>query len=83
MDIKDREIWFPARRWGWGWGLPIAWQGWLVYATYGGLLVAGKSCPFLRVHPIVYACYALALTASLMFVCWLKGEKTSWRWGGK
>jgi hypothetical protein len=38
------EYWFPAKRYGWGWGLPTAWQGWLVFVGYILLLVVGASC---------------------------------------
>jgi hypothetical protein len=26
-----RKIWFPAKRYGWGWGLPCCWQGWVFF----------------------------------------------------
>jgi hypothetical protein len=42
MDTK--RYWFPVRpaRDGWGWGLPIAWQGWLVYLIFFVLLIGGS-----------------------------------------
>ena len=36
------EIWFPAKRYGWGWGFPCAWQGWAVLIAYVGLIVLGS-----------------------------------------
>jgi hypothetical protein len=27
------RYWFPAKRYGWGWGLPVTWQGWAVLAA--------------------------------------------------
>jgi hypothetical protein len=38
----ERKYWFPAKRYGWGWGIPCTWQGWLVMAGFVGLLVAGS-----------------------------------------
>jgi hypothetical protein len=35
----DGRYWFPAKRYGWGWGLPVTWQGWLV--AFIALTVAG------------------------------------------
>jgi len=32
--VPEKRVWFPAKRYGWGWGLPCAWQGWLVLAAY-------------------------------------------------
>ncbi len=34
-------FWFPAKRYGWGWGLPVAWQGWLVLIAFCWLVAAG------------------------------------------
>ncbi len=31
--MSDRPaFWFPVKRYGWGWGLPVRWQGWVVFA---------------------------------------------------
>lgn len=38
---NDDEYGFPAKRYGWGWGLPVAWQGWLVIALYALLAIVG------------------------------------------
>ena len=37
----EAEYWFPAKRYGWGWGLPIAWQGWVVLAVFFALVLTG------------------------------------------
>jgi large subunit ribosomal protein L4 len=41
MSAQPR-YWFPVKRYGWGWGLPTAWQGWAVLAVFAGLMVAGS-----------------------------------------
>ena len=28
---EDKEIWFPAKKYGNGWGLPITWQRWIAF----------------------------------------------------
>jgi hypothetical protein len=33
MDTNEKTVWFIAKRYGWGWGLPCAWQGWVVFAV--------------------------------------------------
>jgi hypothetical protein len=38
---NERKYWFAAKRYGWGWGIPSSWQGWLVLAAFGALLVVG------------------------------------------
>ena len=75
--------WFPAKRYGWGWGLPTAWQGWLIMACYVGLLALGFALfpPVSRIA--AFLAYVVALTALLFAICWVKGEPPRWRWGGK
>ena len=40
---QDPEYWFPAKRYGWGWGLPATWQGWTVLAAFLILVAGGKA----------------------------------------
>jgi len=28
-----KDFWFPAKRFGWGWGPPTKWRGWAVLAA--------------------------------------------------
>lgn len=80
---EPRKYWFPAKRYGWGWGLPSTWQGWAVLLVYFALVLGG--IPVL--HPtrgaLVYLAYVLLLTAALIVICWLTGERPRWRWGGR
>ena len=73
--------WFPAKRYGWGWGLPVRWQGWVTLLAYVALLcvVAVEFRPAL--HPLMFALLVALLTLALVAVCWLKGEPPRWRWG--
>jgi (2Fe-2S) ferredoxin len=76
-----KKIWFPAKTFGWGWGPPVCWQGWVVLLIYILLLTAtGFLVP---PHKTLsgYLTGVYTLTAILIFICWLKGEKLHWRWG--
>ena len=77
------KYWFRAKRYGWGWGLPSTWQGWIVLLGYLALVVGG--IPFVQVSKgsIVYLAYVAVLTAGLIVICWLTGEPPRWRWGGR
>ncbi|MBV9863296.1 MAG: hypothetical protein JO267_14245 [Alphaproteobacteria bacterium] len=75
------KYWFPAKRYGWGWGLPVAWQGWLVLVAYIGLVVAGTRFFPPRTALPEYLGYVTALSVVLIGVGWLKGERPRWRWG--
>jgi hypothetical protein len=77
---KTPGIWFPAKRYGWGWGPPVAWQGWVVLAVWIALLFAGLLW-FAPMSPMVHTLHALGMGALLIVVCWAKGERPRWRWG--
>ena len=75
----DHAYWFPAKRVGWGWGLPRRWEGWAVIAAY--LAVVGVLVRFFppETQPLWFG-FGLALaTGVLILVCWLKGEPPRWR----
>src|SRR4051794_9763295 len=86
-SIADHEpqgpppYWFRAKRYGYGWGLPSAWQGSVVFASY---LVVVLGPLALRSGPGLVACIvALVLaTPMLVWVGYRKGEPAHWRWGG-
>ncbi|MBL9148878.1 MAG: hypothetical protein JNM94_09320 [Phycisphaerae bacterium] len=76
-----KRYWFAAKRYGWGWGLPCAWQGWVVLLGYVALLVAGVPFVSTGVDVILYLTYVLVLSAILVAICWKTGEPARWRWG--
>jgi hypothetical protein len=78
---SEGRYWFPAKRYGWGWGLPCAWQGWLVLAAFLALLVAGPILFPPRTALVFFLVYVVLVGALLLGVCWLKGEPPRWRWG--
>lgn len=80
MD-RSAHYWFPAKRYGWGWGLPSRWQGWAVYAGYVAALVALWRLLPPRDEPVLHAAIVVVLSLVLVGVCWLKGEPPRWRWG--
>lgn len=80
---EQKRYWFPAKRYGWGWGAPTAWQGWVVLLAYLALMVAaGLYWQGRGAAPAHLACVAL-LTAVLIAICWRTGEPPRWRWGDK
>jgi len=73
--------WFPAKRYGWGWGLPTVWQGWAVMAVFAMLLLGGAVALLPNRGPVAFIVYSTVLSIALVGVCWLKGEQPRWRWG--
>lgn len=78
---ESSKYWFPTKRYGWGWGLPSAWQGWVVFVGFVALLFAGVRLlpPTRVVWPFVT--YTLVLVGGLLAICVAKGEPPRWRWG--
>jgi hypothetical protein len=80
MNAKPR-YWFPAKTYGWGWGIPCAWQGWAVLVVYFGIVATGSFLFKDRPGPLSAAIAGASLL--LVGICWLKGEPPRWRWGRK
>ena len=80
-DRDTQNYWFPAKCFGWGWGLPCSWQGWLVFLgfiliCYLRELLAGGSTGGAVLIVILAA-------MGLLAIAYWKGEPPRWRWGGK
>lgn len=79
----ERSYWFPAKRYGWGWGLPNTWHGWVVLVVYAASLLVGAALIDYRANTGSYVLFAVIASLVLTGVCWLKGEPPRWRWGGE
>lgn len=79
---NDQKYWFPAKRYGWGWGLPNRWQGWGALAVFVAFIVAGTFMFPPRENIVAYLVYVAGVSFALVIVCWWKGEPPHWRWGG-
>lgn len=77
------RYWFPAKRFGWGWGPPSSPEGWIVLAGFILLALAGIVWFDPRQEWRELLAYFIALQALLLLVCFWKGEPPRWRWGDK
>lgn len=80
---SEKKYWFPAKRYGWGWGLPGTWQGWLVLAVYAALVIASVVIFPPTEAPAEFVFANCAFAAAFVAACWLTGEPPRWRWGDK
>jgi hypothetical protein len=78
---EPRQFWFPALKYGWGWGLPITWQGWVAFAMLIGLLVAGGFLFPMAEQPLLSLGFMAVVILAYGVVLAIKGEPTKWRWG--
>jgi hypothetical protein len=75
------KYWFPAKRYGWGWGLPATWQGWLVLIVYLLALIVGSRLLHPKLYPVGFAVFVILASLLLVLVCYKKGEPPKWHWG--
>lgn len=80
---QEQNYWFPAKRYGWGWGMPATWQGWAVMAIFFILLIAIAVAVPPQLAPAEFIACVVILSLALTGVCWWKGEPPRWRWGGE
>lgn len=73
----EKTYWFPAKQFGWGWGVPGVWQGWLVL----GLYLAGITALMVFAPEDKVSMGVIPMTVLLLIICFLKGEPPRWRWG--
>lgn len=82
------RLWFAAKRYGYGW-YPVSWEGWVVVIGHVLLILAaipvfdhamktGVNENIAIAGLIVWVC---SLTAIMIRICVVKGEKARWRWG--
>lgn len=81
MNSEKPRYWFPAKTYGWGWGIPCSWQGWVVLLVY--LALVAMTCflidPAKHLKTWIAAIWGLSIL--LVLICWWKGERPAWRWG--
>lgn len=78
MPLPKEKAWFSSKRYGYGWGLPSRWQGWVVFIAYIGAFIIG-----MRLIPKgagYFFGYAFGITTAMLAICWWKGEPARWRW---
>ena len=77
-------FWFGVKRYGYGWGLPVRWQGWVVLVGYFALLFGGIYYFEPQQNGPALFLYLVLLTLALIAIIVIKGERpVRWRWGGK
>jgi hypothetical protein len=75
--MTDDPEWFAPKRFGYGAGLPIRWQGWAV--TLGYIALIALSGFIIRYSWIGYASAVTMLTAAFIAIA-ARTTKGGWRW---
>ena len=81
--LVEEPAWWAPQRYGYGAGLPIAWQGWAMSLAYA-LVVTGAAIGLLPHRIPAFLAITLAATALLVVVAARRTQGGwHWRWGGK
>lgn len=79
---RESTYWFSKRYYGYGWGFPTCWQGWVALLVYLALVtLAVWYYAVKNTSPMGFVLALLVLSAGLFTVCYLKGPRPRWRWG--
>ena len=81
MEPNQKQIWFPAKKYGWGWGPPCCWQGWVAMIIWIICLAIGGFILLPEKHTGLFVAWTAIMVTALMILCFIKGEKPRWRWG--
>ncbi len=75
MQDKTVEAWFPVKRYGYGVGLPIAWQGWLTLVLY----LAVTCLSGLLLSKLTTLVILAVLTPIVLLIAYFRSDD-EWRW---
>lgn len=81
MNINRHE-WFAPKRYGFGTGLPIAWQGWALLAAYAAFI--GLAVLLFGKENLIALSIVIPASVALLVIC----ARTTrggwaWRWGNR
>lgn len=78
-ESEPPRYWFPAKSYGWGWGFPSTWEGWLVLSLF---LAVCCCSTWLAAGSVLKAVGLIWIAAIVLIaIAFWKGEPPRWRWG--
>ncbi|MEY4670996.1 MAG: hypothetical protein RLZZ415_875 [Pseudomonadota bacterium] len=84
--MDSPEPWFAAKRYGYGAGLPITWQGWAVMAGYLAIMAVVIWLDSQSDGRVKAIGFGLFLGATAIFVSLVRKRTEGgwkWRWGNR
>jgi hypothetical protein len=75
--MTDGAEWFAPKRYGYGAGLPISWQGWALTLGFVAVVI-GVGVRFAD-RPLVMIALLVPITASFIVIC-ARTTRGGWRW---
>ena len=74
MSDESKKPWFPVKRFGYGVGFPIAWEGWLVLSVYASAMALSG----LLFSKLAFIAAAFPLTAAFVYIAYRRSDD-EWR----
>ena len=75
--MSDGPEWFAPKRFGYGAGLPISWQGWAL--TIGFIAVAVAIGLVFRAEPVIFIAAIAPFLVAFLVIC-ARTTRGGWRW---
>ena len=75
--MTDGPEWFAPKRYGYGAGLPISWQGWALLLGYVAIIVALGL--LLGRHSLEFFAAIVLPTIAFLVIC-ARTTRSGWRW---
>ncbi|HWJ59048.1 MAG TPA: hypothetical protein VNR68_05330 [Sphingomicrobium sp.] len=75
--MSEQPEWFAAKRWGYGAGLPISWQGWAVSIAF--ILITIVLVSTLGDDPLGVVASIILPTAAFVVIT-VRTTRSGWRW---
>ncbi len=88
---QQPEYWFKVKKYGWGWGLPLNFKGWLSFLLFVAIWLIALLTLLVPVGTEQPSSGAISLfvaiivvdVAALVYISFKYGEPPRWKWGGK
>ncbi len=80
-EDKGKKYWFPAKRYGFGWRLPVAWQGWVTLILFISLVILDSIIFLPAIKSVEFSISLILLIILLFLIMLIKGEPLGWRFG--
>ena len=75
--MNDAPKWFAPKRYGFGSGIPISWQGWAVSAAFVGAVVGAAY--LVSDRPLAVIAVIVPITLLFLIIC-ARTTRGGWRW---
>ncbi|HWK41242.1 MAG TPA: hypothetical protein VNR60_04860 [Croceibacterium sp.] len=79
--MSDNKPWFRPKSYGYGAGLPIAWQGWVLLLSYMAAIIGlAVLAPYMHGAELIGLIALMVFLTAILVVIAKARTKGGWRW---